>query len=85
MQTFGNLEFALGPDKLALFLGGLNFDAVSANLNATEEPYLQRMIKKSVVKEIGGQQVGIVGYSVQRTNKIALLRKSSPPVFINKI
>ena len=34
------------------------------------------MFTKSVIKEIGGQQVGIVGYSMQRINKVALVRKS---------
>ena len=77
MQTFGNLEFALGPDGLASFLEDINFDAVSANLNVTNEDALQGLFSKSVVKEFDGQTVGIVGYAVQRINEIALVRKLS--------
>ena len=75
LQTFGNLEFALGPDGLASFLEDINFDAVSTNLNVTNEAVLQGLFSKSVVKDFGGQAVGIVGYSVQRTNEIAIVRE----------
>ncbi|XP_072023582.1 snake venom 5'-nucleotidase-like [Amphiura filiformis] len=70
-MTFGNLEFALGPDGLASFLEDIDFDAVSANLNVTNEPSLQGLFSKSVIKDIDGKPVGIVGYTVQRTNVIA--------------
>ncbi|XP_072043474.1 snake venom 5'-nucleotidase-like [Amphiura filiformis] len=72
-MTFGNLEFTLGPDGLAPFLEDINFNAVSANLDVSEEPVLQGLFNKSVVKMVGGERIGIVGYTVQRANNIALV------------
>ncbi|XP_072043475.1 5'-nucleotidase-like [Amphiura filiformis] len=72
-MTFGNLEFALGPDGLASFLEDVNFNAVSANLDVSEEPVLQGLFNKSIVKIVGDERIGIVGYTVQRANNIALV------------
>ena len=74
-QTFGNLEFALGPGGLASFLQDAHFDAVSTNLNVSHEPVLQELMHKSVVKSFNGELVGIVGYTFQRANQLALVGK----------
>ena len=75
IQTFGNLEFTLGPEVLADFLGDINFDAVSANLNITNEQVLNNRFYRSIIKIIDGQSVGIVGFTDQRTNEIAIVGK----------
>ena len=72
-QTLGNLEFAKGLDVLNRFLEDVNFDVVSANINATLEPELEALFNKSTVFEFDGQKVGIVGYAHEALNTIAIL------------
>ncbi len=67
-----------GPRNLASFLHDAHFDAVSTNLNVSNEPVLQGLIHKSVVKSFNGELVGIVGYTFQRANETALVGKLQP-------
>lgn len=66
--AIGNHEFDFGPDVLADFIGGFEgaFPFVSANLDFTAEPSLQRLVdQKDIVKSFilkrEGQLIGIVG------------------------
>ena len=70
-QTIGNHEFDIGTDKLANFLQTLNFPAVSANVDVSNETVLDGTFTKTVVKEINGEQIGIVGYTYRGTSAYA--------------
>jgi len=60
--TPGNHEFDLGPKVFAdNFVTGARFSIVNANLDFSNEPLLAGKIPPYVVKEIGGQKVGIFG------------------------
>jgi 2',3'-cyclic-nucleotide 2'-phosphodiesterase (5'-nucleotidase family) len=67
-MAIGNHEFDFGPDVLAQFIRGFDPDVpfLSANLNVTDEPKLNRLrnrgrIAKSVVVRQGDLSIGIVG------------------------
>jgi 2',3'-cyclic-nucleotide 2'-phosphodiesterase (5'-nucleotidase family) len=67
-MAIGNHEFDFGPDVLAQFIRGFDADVpfLSANLNVTAEPKLNRLrnqgrIAKSVVVHEGDLSIGIVG------------------------
>ncbi|MGH2590885.1 MAG: bifunctional metallophosphatase/5'-nucleotidase [Actinomycetota bacterium] len=67
-MAIGNHEFDFGPDVLAQFIRGFDPDVpfLSANLNVTDEPKLNRLrnkgrIAKSVVVREGDLSIGIVG------------------------
>ena len=66
-QTVGNHEFDNGPKQLAEYVKNATFPVVSANIDASNEPLLKDLIKKSVVLEIGGQKVGVVGVTTPET------------------
>ncbi len=75
LQTFGNLEFVRGNKVLASFLEQSDFDAVSANLNISEDADLQGLVQRSVIKTFGEDMVGIIGYGTDIINDIAVLGK----------
>ncbi|XP_072044178.1 snake venom 5'-nucleotidase-like [Amphiura filiformis] len=76
-MAIGNLEFTHGPDGLASFLKQARFNAVCSNLDVSEEPVLQGLFHKSVIKTIGGERIGIVGYTTQKTNEISQVRNAN--------
>lgn len=66
-QTIGNHEFDLGIEGLANFLGNVTFPVVSCNLNVDLEPTLNGLFTKSVILTVGGEKIGIVGYTFHGT------------------
>ena len=76
-QAFGNHEFTLGPDVLANFLKKTKptFQAVCANLDVSEESPLDGLYSSSITKTIGGEEIGIVGYTTQKVNEISNVGK----------
>ena len=44
---------------------------VSANIDISEEPRLQGLFTKSTVKVVGGENIGIVGYTTKNTAVIS--------------
>jgi 5'-nucleotidase len=70
-MTLGNHEFDNGDDILARFIEGLDFPVVAANIDASASPLLADMWVPSVVLEVGGQQVGIIGLTTADTVNIA--------------
>jgi 2',3'-cyclic-nucleotide 2'-phosphodiesterase (5'-nucleotidase family) len=67
-SAVGNHEFDFGPDVTARFIGGFSSRTpfVSANLDVSLEPALDRLARQrrivgSVVAQVCGQRVGIVG------------------------
>lgn len=60
-MTVGNHEFDRGPKALGRFARLARFPLVAANLDVTHDPDLTGIIKPSVVLEVGGETIGIVG------------------------
>ncbi|KAF7286826.1 protein 5NUC-like [Rhynchophorus ferrugineus] len=70
--ALGNHEFDLTPQNLAKFVNAVNAPFVAANLDMTNETVLSK-VQKSVVLQIQGYQVGVVGYLTPETVKISLV------------
>lgn len=66
-QTIGNHEFDNGPSQLAEYVKNASFPVVSANIDASNEPLLKDLIKKSTILEVQGQKIGIVGVTTPET------------------
>lgn len=82
-MCFGNHEFDTGVDGLVSFLNNLTFPVVSANIDVSQEPRLQGLFTKSIVKNVGGEDIGIVGYT---TKMAAVISKPGPTVtFMDEI
>ncbi|XP_072037104.1 snake venom 5'-nucleotidase-like [Amphiura filiformis] len=75
-QALGNHEFDLTPDGLAPFLKDVQFPVISCNTDASEEPVIDGLFNKSVVLTVGGEQIGVVGYTYSRTSEISQSRKT---------
>jgi 5'-nucleotidase len=60
-MTFGNHEFDDGEDTLAAFMDMIKFPVVSANVVPNDQSKLKGKFTPSLVLEVGGQKIGIVG------------------------
>lgn len=67
-MALGNHEFDDGEEILAAFVKGLNFPALSANTDFSEEPLLAGLVKPSVTLEVGGEQIGVIGLVTPETD-----------------
>lgn len=69
----GNHELDLGVGGLVPFLNDVNFPVLVANINNTmDHPLWQtRALKKSVVFDIKGFKVGVIGYLTPETKFVA--------------
>ena len=70
-MTVGNHEFDDSEDGLATFLDKVNFPVISANVLAGDSSKLKDRIKPSIVLDIGGQKIGIVGAVANDTEEIS--------------
>ncbi|MCO5065054.1 MAG: 5'-nucleotidase C-terminal domain-containing protein [Rhizobiaceae bacterium] len=70
-MTVGNHEFDDGEDALAPFLDVIQFPVLSANVQASAASKVGDRIKPSIVLEVGGQKIGIVGAVTTDTPEIA--------------
>ena len=52
---------------MTTFLKNLTLPVVSANLDASKELELDALFTKSTVLKVGGEQIGIVGYTTPET------------------
>lgn len=69
-MTLGNHEFDMGPPPLVTFLRALNFSVVSSNIDVSSEPkwpQREKLFNKSMVFNIGGEKIGVVGYVTKET------------------
>lgn len=73
-MALGNHEFDDGSEVLAAFVKGLNFPALSANTDFSEDPWLAGLVEPSVILDVGGEQIGIIGLTTPET---AILAKPS--------
>lgn len=70
-MTVGNHEFDDGEAALVPFLDKIQFPVLSANVHPNAQSKVGDRIKPSVVLEIGGQKIGIVGAVTTDTPEIA--------------
>lgn len=66
-MTAGNHEFDKGPLFLTRFIDSLKFQVVSANVEAPPSSELSQKIRPYVIKEIGGEKIGIIGLTTVET------------------
>jgi len=70
-MTVGNHEFDDGEDALVPFLEKVEFPVLSANVHPNARSRVGDRIRPSVVIEVGGQKIGIVGAVTTDTREIA--------------
>ena len=70
-MAVGNHEFDDGEPALKTFLDAVQFPVLSANLKAASASLIADRIKPSVVLDIGGQKVGVIGAVTTDTPEIA--------------
>ncbi|MBB2698419.1 UNVERIFIED_ORG: 5'-nucleotidase [Rhizobium esperanzae] len=70
-MTVGNHEFDDSEDGLATFLDKVQFPVVTANVKATAASKLGDRIKPSLVIDVGGQKIGIVGAVTNDTPELS--------------
>ncbi|EJC81257.1 5'-nucleotidase/2',3'-cyclic phosphodiesterase-like hydrolase [Rhizobium leguminosarum bv. trifolii WSM2297] len=70
-MTVGNHEFDDSEDGLATFLDKVQFPVVTANVKATAASKLGDRIKPSLVLNVGGQKIGIVGAVTNDTPELS--------------
>lgn len=68
--TLGNHEFDNGIEGLAAYLKDLMIPVVCANLNTSKTPSLQNLVTASTVINVGGRQVGVIGYVTELTPQL---------------
>lgn len=70
-MTIGNHEFDKGQQPLVDFIKRTSFPVLSANLVADASSPLAGLYKPWIVKEIGGQKIGIFGLTTEETRSSA--------------
>ena len=73
-MVLGNHEFDDGSEVLADFISGLDLPALTANVDFSEDPLLAGQVDPSVILEVGGESIGIIGLTSPET---AILSKPS--------
>ncbi|CCM76396.1 bifunctional metallophosphatase/5'-nucleotidase [Rhizobium mesoamericanum] len=71
VMTVGNHEFDDSEDGLATFLDKVKFPVISANVLAGDGSKLGERIKPSLVLDVGGQKIGIVGAVTNDTEELS--------------
>jgi 5'-nucleotidase/UDP-sugar diphosphatase len=70
-MAVGNHEFDDGESALAPFLDMIKFPVLGANVKANAQSKLGDRVKPSIVVEVGGQKIGIVGAVTNDTPELA--------------
>ena len=70
-MTVGNHEFDDGEDALAPFLDVIKFPVLSANVKASAASKVGDRIKPSIVLDVGGQKIGIIGAVTNDTPELS--------------
>jgi 5'-nucleotidase/UDP-sugar diphosphatase len=81
-MAVGNHEFDDGPGVLGSFVRGVKFPVLSANLDVSQEPELAGLIKPYVVLQVGGEKIGVVGFT---TEEVATNSSPGPRVAVKSI
>lgn len=67
----GNHEFDDGPEEFMRFIEAAEFPIIGGNFDVTKEDSLRGKIKGSIVLEVGGEKIGIIGATTEDTPEIA--------------
>ena len=70
-MTVGNHEFDDSEDGLATFLDKVQFPVVTANVKASAASKIGDRVKPSLVLDVGGQKIGIVGAVTNDTPELS--------------
>jgi 2',3'-cyclic-nucleotide 2'-phosphodiesterase (5'-nucleotidase family) len=70
-QALGNHEFDNNIAGLLPFLQNANFTILSANANTATEPRITPYVNKSYVTVVGGEKIGVIGYTTKDTPMIS--------------
>lgn len=70
-MSVGNHEFDDGEAALAPFLDMIQFPVLGANVKANAQSKLGDRVKPSIVVEVGGQKIGIIGAVTNDTPELA--------------
>ncbi|XP_048766300.2 snake venom 5'-nucleotidase-like isoform X2 [Ostrea edulis] len=71
VMALGNHEFDRKIEGVLPFLKKVNFPVLSANIDTSLEPSIVPYVRKSYIAQVGGQQIGIVGYTTKDTTIIS--------------
>lgn len=67
----GNHEFDDGPEEFLKFIEAAEFPIIGGNFDVSKDPSLAGKIEGSIVLDIGGEKVGIIGATTEDTPEIA--------------
>lgn len=71
-MTFGNHEFDRGPTAIPGYLKRANFPFVSSNIDFSGEPAIVGRVSRTVINDIGGERIGIIGLTTETTPQSTL-------------
>ncbi|KAK0166412.1 hypothetical protein PV328_004835 [Microctonus aethiopoides] len=80
--TIGNHEFDDGIEGLVPLLKAMNVPVVVTNIDTTNEPTIQNLMKNSTILHRGGKKIGVIGVILQSTPEIASTEKL---IFLDEI
>lgn len=81
-MTLGNHEFDGGPDALVSFLDMADFPLISANVDANDESLLAGRIPEYMIKNVGSEQIAIIGLTAPET---AYISKPGSTIHFNDV
>ncbi|ODT66977.1 MAG: multifunctional 2',3'-cyclic-nucleotide 2'-phosphodiesterase/5'-nucleotidase/3'-nucleotidase [Pelagibacterium sp. SCN 63-23] len=67
----GNHEFDDGPEEFMKFIEAAEFPIIGGNFDVSRDPSLAGKIKGSIVVDVGGEKIGIIGATTEETPEIA--------------
>ena len=67
VMAVGNHEFDDGPKGLADFVDKAEFPVISGNIDVSSEPLLKGKIKGYIIKEVGGEKIGLLSTLAEDT------------------
>ncbi len=85
--ALGSHEFDEGPDVMRAFIDRLDFPALMANADLSEETLLFGMTQKSTVIERGGERLGLIGITPESERywtDVEYIRVSNPVVAVQE-
>jgi len=65
--TFGNHEFDRGVKPIAEWIKRSSFPWLSANIDFSQEPVIARLVHPSVVRNIKGERIAVIGVTTETT------------------
>ncbi|MBO9587198.1 bifunctional UDP-sugar hydrolase/5'-nucleotidase [Devosia sp.] len=67
----GNHEFDDGPEEYLKFIEAAEFPIIGGNFDVTKDEGLRGKVRGSIVIEVGGEKIGIIGATTEDTPEIA--------------